>query len=67
MKIYGVNPVLRLLTLPCANEIDFNVADEPSCFPFNFEHVTEKILQVFEDPRRSALTHPAFHVRYQDE
>lgn len=34
----GVNAVLVLLALERANEIDFNIADESGCFPFNFEN-----------------------------
>lgn len=37
MEEYDVNPVLDLFALVRSNKIDFDIAENPGWFPFNFE------------------------------
>lgn len=65
MEEYDVDPVLGVLLLMRANEIDFDVAADSSGFHFNFEDSNVYDLDVFNNPGRSPITHLAVLVRYR--
>lgn len=65
MEVYDV--VLCLLPLACAYEISLDVAKEPGWFALNFKDSILYDLMTFDDPGRSAVTHPVASVDSQDE
>lgn len=62
-----MDSVLGLLALAGAIEIDFSVAEKSGKFSFNIINSIVCNLASLEDPRRSAVTHPAAPVRYRDD
>lgn len=67
MEVYDLDPILGLLALPHANDIDFSVTDEPDWFPFNIEGSFVYDQRAFPDSKRSATTHLAVPARYRNE
>lgn len=53
-------PVLGLLSISCANEIDFVVAVEPGWILFNFEDVIVYDTMAFNDPDFLQVCTPRF-------
>lgn len=61
-----MDPVLDLLALARANEIEFGITMKPGWIPFRFEDIVAYYLKVLRYLEHSALTKPAVFVRFYD-